>query len=126
MSLADRSHIFCSQNTSHSEIDRYIHRYAGVDCALAPIARALGSPNSIKDILTVLRTSVPINGDHASLEEASVGYGAALAFRRLVLASAPHRMGSMRIALQGLGTVGATLSVVSFCDSFFMLFLTSL
>ncbi|KAI0337698.1 Glyoxalase/Bleomycin resistance protein/Dihydroxybiphenyl dioxygenase [Trametopsis cervina] len=97
-------------NTSHSEIDRYIHRYAGVDCALAPIARALGSPNSIKDILTVLRTSVPINGDQASLEEASVGYGAALAFRRLVLASAPHRMGSMRIALQGLGTVGATFA----------------
>lgn len=97
-------------NTSHAEIDRYVHRHAGVECALGPIARGLGSVMSITDILRVLQTKVPMHGGYASLEEASVGYGAAIALRKILLTSAPHRMGDTRVVLQGLGTVGATFA----------------
>lgn len=64
---------------------------------------------SVTDILRALQTKVPMHGGYASLEEASVGYGAAIALRKILLASAPHRMGDTRVVLQGLGTVGATL-----------------
>jgi hypothetical protein len=107
MWLFDKQHDV--QNTSHTEINEYLKKHAGIECALAPIAAWFRPTAPITDILKALQTRVPMHGKQASLEDASVGYGAAVTLRRLLATAAPHLLGDARIVLQGIGTVGSTL-----------------
>lgn len=106
-------------NTSHELIDQCAKRHCGpvTKSALDALLTTFDCATAASDLSVLLREPVTVDKDTSEasaiqwpVQEYAVGYVVAVTLQEIVRRTRPKSMGTLRIAMQGFGTVGATFA----------------